>query len=55
VTVRMYKRGSRGWLGRTPSASATIPSDTPVVFRVSGEDADAKIPVGAIRSVTLSV
>ncbi|XP_061787849.1 uncharacterized protein [Nerophis lumbriciformis] len=56
VTVKMYKRGSSGgWLGKSPSASATIPSDTAVIFRVSGEEAEAKIPAYTIHSITLSV
>ncbi|CAL8263525.1 unnamed protein product [Arctogadus glacialis] len=55
VTVRMYKRGAPGWLGKTQSASATIPSDTLVLFRCSGEDAVAKIPAGTIHSIILSI
>lgn len=56
VTVRMYKRGARGWLGKkTLGASTTIPADTPVVFRVSGEDVEARIPAGTIHSITLSI
>lgn len=51
----MYKRGSKGWLGKTASATVTVPADTSVVFRVSGEKADAKIPANSIRSVTLSI
>ncbi|KAK0142124.1 hypothetical protein N1851_020190 [Merluccius polli] len=55
VTVRMYKRGARGWLGKTLGATTTIPSDTPVVFRISGEDTEAKIPASTIQSITLSI
>nr|XP_057918710.1 uncharacterized protein si:zfos-911d5.4 [Doryrhamphus excisus] len=56
VTVKMYKRGgSAGWLGKSPSASATIPSDTVIIFRVSGQEVDAKIPADTIHSITLSV
>ncbi|XP_056433747.1 uncharacterized protein si:zfos-911d5.4 [Gadus chalcogrammus] len=55
VTVRMYKRGARGWLGKTQSASATIPSDTLVLFRRSGEETEAKIPAGTIHSIILSI
>ncbi|XP_068161638.1 uncharacterized protein si:zfos-911d5.4 [Antennarius striatus] len=54
VTVKMYKRGSDGWLGKTLNATATIPSNTFVIFRVSGEEADAKIPANSIHSITLS-
>ncbi|XP_057682504.1 uncharacterized protein si:zfos-911d5.4 [Corythoichthys intestinalis] len=55
VTVKMYKRGSDGWLGKTLSATTTVPSDTMVIFRVSGEEADTKIPANAIHSITLSI
>ncbi|CAL8304309.1 unnamed protein product [Lota lota] len=55
VTVRMYKRGARGWLGKTLTASATIPSATLVLFKLSGEDTEAKIPASIIHSITLSI
>ncbi|XP_029932994.1 uncharacterized protein LOC115377425 isoform X2 [Myripristis murdjan] len=55
VTVKMYKRGTPGWLGRSLSATTTIPSSTHVAFRVSGEEADAKIPANTIHSITLSI
>ncbi|XP_047464068.1 uncharacterized protein si:zfos-911d5.4 [Mugil cephalus] len=55
VTVKMYKRGSRSWLGKSLNATATIPSNTFVMFRISGEDADAKIPANTIHSITLSI
>ncbi|XP_077406380.1 uncharacterized protein LOC144038100 isoform X2 [Vanacampus margaritifer] len=55
VTVKMYKRGSNGWLGKTLSATATVPSDTPVVFWVNGDKADTKIPANTIHSITLSI
>ncbi|XP_061561851.1 uncharacterized protein si:zfos-911d5.4 [Phycodurus eques] len=55
VTVKMYKRGSNGWLGKTLTANATVPSDTLVVFRVSGEKADTKFSANAIHSITLSI
>ncbi|XP_028825712.1 uncharacterized protein LOC114784459 isoform X2 [Denticeps clupeoides] len=35
ITVKMYKRGGQGWLGKALSGSATIPSNTHVVFRIS--------------------
>ncbi|XP_029953910.1 uncharacterized protein LOC115393189 [Salarias fasciatus] len=54
VTVKMYKRGSCGWLGKTLSATTTIPSNTFVIFRISGEEAESRIPVNTIRSITLS-
>ncbi|XP_034414771.1 uncharacterized protein si:zfos-911d5.4 [Cyclopterus lumpus] len=54
VTVKMYKRGSQGWLGKSLNASTTIPSNTAVIFRVSGEEADAKIPANTIHSILLS-
>lgn len=54
VTVKMYKRGSQGWLGKSLNATATIPSNTSVIFRISGEEADAKIPANTIHSITLS-
>lgn len=55
VTVKMYKRGARGWLGKSLNATATIPSNTLVIFRVSGEEADAQIPASIIHSITLSI
>ncbi|KAK2884656.1 uncharacterized protein si:zfos-911d5.4 [Channa argus] len=55
VTVKMYKRGSQGWLGKSPTATTTIPSDTCVIFRIAGEETDAKIPVKTIHSITLSI
>ncbi|XP_021172208.2 uncharacterized protein si:zfos-911d5.4 [Fundulus heteroclitus] len=55
VTVKMYKRGPHGWLGKCLNATATIPSNTFVIFRVSGEEADAKIPAYSIQSITLSI
>ncbi|XP_056286713.1 uncharacterized protein si:zfos-911d5.4 [Pseudoliparis swirei] len=54
VTVKMYKRGSQGWLGKSLNASTTIPSSTAVIFRISGEEADAKIPANTIHSISLS-
>lgn len=54
VTVKMYRRGSQGWLGKSLNATATIPSDTFVLFRISGEEADTKIPASTIHSITLS-
>lgn len=55
VTVRMYKRGPRGWLGKSLNATTTIPSNTFVIFRVSGEEADSRIPANTIHSITLSM
>lgn len=55
VTVKLYKRGSQGWLGKTVNATATIPSKTFVIFRISGEEADTKIPADTIHTVTLSM
>ncbi|KAI3365167.1 hypothetical protein L3Q82_010267 [Scortum barcoo] len=55
VTVKMYKRGSQGWLGKSLNATTTVPSSTSVIFRISGEEADAKIPVNTIHSITLSI
>ncbi|XP_077358468.1 uncharacterized protein LOC144004802 [Festucalex cinctus] len=55
VTVKMYKRGSNGWLGKTLSATVTVPSDTLVVFQVSGDKVDTKIPANTIHSITLSI
>ncbi|XP_037320233.2 uncharacterized protein si:zfos-911d5.4 isoform X2 [Pungitius pungitius] len=54
VTVKMYKRGSQGWLGKSLNATITIPSNTDVIFRISGEDKDAKIPANTIHSILLS-
>ncbi|XP_061564111.1 uncharacterized protein si:zfos-911d5.4 [Cololabis saira] len=54
VTVKMYKRGIQGWLGKSLNATTTIPSNTFVIFRISGEEADAKIPANTIHSITLS-
>ncbi|XP_029311892.1 uncharacterized protein LOC115024465 isoform X2 [Cottoperca gobio] len=54
VTVKMYKRGSQGWLGKSLNATTTIPSNTYVIFRISGEEADAKISANSIHSITLS-
>ncbi|XP_069548016.1 uncharacterized protein [Brachyistius frenatus] len=55
VTVKMYGRGPRGWLGKSLNATATIPANTSVIFRISGEEADAKIPANTIHSITLSI
>lgn len=55
VTVKMLKRGSQGWLGKSLNATTTIPSNTFVVFRVSGEEADSKISANTIHSITLSI
>ncbi|XP_017540520.2 uncharacterized protein si:zfos-911d5.4 [Pygocentrus nattereri] len=55
VTVRMYKRGAQSWLGKPLTGTATIPSNTHVVFRISGEDKDAKIPANTIHTITLSI
>ncbi|XP_036938181.1 uncharacterized protein si:zfos-911d5.4 isoform X2 [Acanthopagrus latus] len=55
ITVKMYKRGSQGWLGKSLNATATVPSNTSVMFRISGEETDAKIPANTIRSITLSM
>ncbi|XP_028991089.1 uncharacterized protein si:zfos-911d5.4 isoform X2 [Betta splendens] len=55
VTVKMYKRGSQGWLGKTLSATTTIPSNTCVIFRIAGDEADARIPAKTIHSITLSI
>lgn len=55
VTVKLYKRGSQGWLGKSVSATTTIPSNTFVIFRISGEEADTKIPADTIHTVTLSM
>ncbi|XP_028331723.1 uncharacterized protein LOC114481254 [Gouania willdenowi] len=55
VTIKMYKRGSQGWLGKSPNATATIPSNTCVTFRISGEELDTKIQASSIESITLSV
>ncbi|XP_017289503.1 uncharacterized protein si:zfos-911d5.4 [Kryptolebias marmoratus] len=55
VTVKMYKRGSHGWLGKSLNATATIPSNTFVVFKISGEEDNAKIPANTIHSITLSI
>lgn len=55
VTVKMYKRGSNSWLGKSLNATTTIPSNTFVIFRISGEETDAKIPANTIHSITLSI
>lgn len=55
VTVKLYRRGSQGWLGKSINATTTIPSNTFVIFRISGEEADTKIPADTIHSVTLSM
>ncbi|GAA6072904.1 uncharacterized protein si:zfos-911d5.4 isoform X1 [Tachysurus ichikawai] len=55
VTVRMYKRGPRSWLGKPLSGTTTIPSNTHIVFRISGDDKDAKIPANNIHTITLSI
>ncbi|XP_049615461.1 uncharacterized protein si:zfos-911d5.4 isoform X1 [Syngnathus scovelli] len=55
VAVKMYKRGSNGWLGKTLCATANVPSDTLVVFQVSGDKVDTKFPASAIHSITLSI
>lgn len=55
VTVKMFKRGARGWLGKTLTSTATIPSTSCVIFKVNGEDTDSKIPANTIHSITLSI
>lgn len=55
VTVKMYKRGAQGWLGKPLNATTTLPCNTHVIFRVSGEDADSKIPANSIHSIVLSI
>lgn len=55
VTVKMYKRGAQGWLGKPLTGTSTIPSNTHIVFRISGEDRDAKIPASTIHTITLSI
>lgn len=55
VTVKMLKRGAQGWLGKTVTCTATIPSTSCVIFRVNGEDTDSKIPANTIHSITLSI
>lgn len=55
VTVKMYKRGAQGWLGKTLSASATIPSSSCIVFRVHGDETDSKIPASTVHSISLSI
>ncbi|XP_060796360.1 uncharacterized protein si:zfos-911d5.4 [Neoarius graeffei] len=55
VTVRMYKRGAHSWLGKPLSGMATIPSNTHIMFRISGDDKDAKIPANSIHTITLSI
>lgn len=55
VTVKMYKRGAQGWLGKSLSASASIPSSSCIAFRISGDDADSKIPASTIHSISLSI
>lgn len=54
VTVKMYKRGPHSWLGKSLNATVIIPSNTFVIFRVNGEDVDAKIPANTIHRITLS-
>ncbi|RVE59755.1 hypothetical protein OJAV_G00191620 [Oryzias javanicus] len=54
VTIKMYKRGSYGWLGKSPNATASIPATSFVMFRIRGEDEDSNISVSIIESITLS-
>ncbi|XP_066549658.1 uncharacterized protein LOC136716075 [Amia ocellicauda] len=55
VTVKMYKRGAQGWLGKPLLGTATIPCNTHILFRVCGEDTDAKIPAHQIERICLSI
>ncbi|XP_056153308.1 uncharacterized protein si:zfos-911d5.4 [Lampris incognitus] len=55
ITVKMYKRGAPGWLGKPLAATATIPPDTHVIFKVSGEEEYTTIPASTIHSITLSI
>lgn len=55
VTVKMYKRGAQGWLGKTLSATASIPSSSCVVFRINGDETDSKIPASTVHSISLSI
>ncbi|XP_055757672.1 uncharacterized protein si:zfos-911d5.4 [Salvelinus fontinalis] len=55
VTVKMYKRGAPGWLGKPLTSTSTIPHNTHVIFRINGEETDARIPANTIQSITLSI
>ncbi|XP_033886640.3 uncharacterized protein si:zfos-911d5.4 [Acipenser ruthenus] len=55
VTVKMYRRGGQGWLWKPLSGTAIIPYNTHIVFRVCGEEADAKIPAKHIDTICLSI
>ncbi|XP_072883735.1 uncharacterized protein [Hemitrygon akajei] len=55
VTVKMYKRGSHGWLWRAVCSTVVIPYNSHITFRVCGEDADAKIPANDIDRIILSI
>ncbi|XP_046710710.1 uncharacterized protein si:zfos-911d5.4 [Silurus meridionalis] len=55
VTVKMHKRGAHSWWGKPLSGTTTIPSNTYILFRISGDDKDAKIPATSIHTVTLSI
>lgn len=55
VTVKMFKRGAKGWLGKTLSASASIPSSSCILFRIHGDQTDSRIPANTIHSISLSI
>ncbi|XP_029604467.1 uncharacterized protein LOC115190118 [Salmo trutta] len=55
VTVKMYRRGAPGWLGKPLTSTSTIPYNTHVIFRINGEETDARIPANTIQSITLSI
>ncbi|XP_048843808.1 uncharacterized protein si:zfos-911d5.4 [Brienomyrus brachyistius] len=55
VAVTMYRRGVRSLFFRPTSGTASIPQCSHVVFRIEGEEADGRIPVDHIHSISLSV
>ncbi|XP_032806459.2 uncharacterized protein LOC116940582 [Petromyzon marinus] len=55
VTVRMFERGGRSWGWQPSTGTAVIPYNAHIVFRVCGEDADAKIPANDIDRIILSI
>jgi len=55
VTVSLLERGGTGWLWNSYCASLKIPYNTDVVFRICGEDVDAKIPANDIEHISISI
>ncbi|XP_035696296.1 uncharacterized protein LOC118429770 [Branchiostoma floridae] len=55
VSVTLYDRGGAGWIWHSSSGVINVPYNAEIVFRICGEEADAKIPANDIDRITLSI